>query len=192
MILVDEIFVAKRILLTDFTCRLDLCRGDCCRIGGRGAPLTREEAEFLEEMPLAVQLNLPITEQARNFLRDGVSSVERERGKAWTRMLLGDLQGFCVYSRLQGEIITCALETVREQLPFPKPLSCHLFPLREQTFLGRRYFVFESREECAPAFGHGTPLLELVKEALIRATSAEFYEKLHEKMETLREKIRRG
>jgi len=183
MILVREVFVTEAVLLTDFACRLAACRGDCCRVGGAGAPLTAEEADYLEALPPG---RADPTAWARAARRAGRGPVTAIRGIPHTALLLaGELTGVCHLARPEGPTLFCALERDGGH-PFPKPLSCHLFPIRVERFLGRDLLSLERRPECAEAYRAKTPLVHFLKAPLVRAYGEDFYAELKAAMKRAR------
>lgn len=175
MILIREVFVTEAVLDADFACRLAECRGDCCRVGGGGAPLTPEEADYLET--LAPERADP-TGWAKVARRAGRGPVAVRCGRPQTALLLdGEVAGVCHLARPEEGILVCSLERDGGH-PFPKPLSCHLFPIRVERFLGRDLLTLELRPECAAAVGGRTPLVHFLKRALIRAYGEAFYRDL--------------
>lgn len=177
MILIREVFVTEAVLDAAFRCRLDACRGACCRVGGGGAPLTDAEADYLEA--LDPELADP-TGWAREARRLGRGPVAGRHGRPETALLLdGELAGLCHLALPEGETFFCCLERDGGH-PFPKPLSCHLFPIRVERFLGRDLLTLELRDECAAGFLEPVPLVEFLKSPLTRAYGADFHRELTE------------
>ncbi len=110
--------------------------------------------------------------------RSGV--VEGEPGEFVTACVE---QRACVFVTYDDGIAKCSIERAyfNGELSWRKPLSCHLFPLRIDRGL-RNQVRFEYFSECQPALEHGqetnTPLSLFVKDALIRAYGAAWYQKL--------------
>lgn len=52
MIEIDNTLVSDDILERKFVCDLNACKGECCVAGDSGAPLEKEEAEFLQKYTL--------------------------------------------------------------------------------------------------------------------------------------------
>ena len=49
MFQIQNSLVSEEIITNDFVCNLNACKGACCVEGVAGAPLNKEETEFLEK-----------------------------------------------------------------------------------------------------------------------------------------------
>ena len=89
----------------------------------------------------------------------------------------------CVFVYYEGDVAKCSIEKayLSGKTNYRKPISCHLFPIRVSNF-GGTYLYFSKYEECEPAFKHGEEenihLVEMLKDALVRAYGHEWYEYL--------------
>ena len=83
----------------------------------------------------------------------------------------------------EKNVAKCALERAfhNGESDFRKPLSCHLFPIRVANF-GGPYLHYEQIEECEPGREMGArlgiPLVESLKDPLIRAYGERTYERI--------------
>jgi len=83
-------------------------------------------------------------------------------------------------------IAMCGIEKVwREgKIPFQKPISCHLYPIRisSNEISGFEAWNYDRWEICAAACVHGKkesiPLHQFVKDAIIRKKGEAFFEEL--------------
>ncbi len=178
MISLDHLLLDEAVLTASFSCDLAACKGACCTLpGGSGAPLLDSE---VDDVRGAVAAAWPyLSDKSR-------AQLEAE----------GPLEGFsgsyevgvidnkdCVFVRYEGDVATCAIERAwhNGESTFRKPLSCHLFPIRVATF-GGPYLHYQVFEECEPGRVLGAklrrPLVESVKDALVRAYGVELYERI--------------
>lgn len=178
MISLDHLLIDEAVLTASFSCDLAACKGACCTLpGGAGAPLLDSEVDDIRG---AVAAAWPyLSERSRNQLQTD-----------------GPLEGFsgsyevgvidnkdCVFVRYEGDVATCSIERAwhNGESTFRKPLSCHLFPIRVATF-GGPYLHYQVFEECDPGRALGAkqriPLVESVKDALVRAYGVELYERI--------------
>lgn len=86
----------------------------------------------------------------------------------------------CVFVFYDGDVAKCAIQQAYFENSFhwPKPESCHLFPVRVRG-KKRDRLRFETFSECAPAFVAGEKqeisLIEFLREPLRRAFGDAFY-----------------
>lgn len=89
----------------------------------------------------------------------------------------------CVFVYYDADVAKCAIEKAyfAGEVEYRKPLSCHLFPIRVANF-GGPYLHYEVIDECEPgrALGEqlGRPLVESLRDALIRAYGQPMYERI--------------
>jgi hypothetical protein len=179
MFKVLDILVDDALVTTRFACDLGACQGACCTMpGGRGAPVTDEEAEMIREATPAAMAYL--SERNRGIIRS-LGGTEGSSGNVATRCI-DDRD--CVYVYYEGTVAKCAIERAHfnGQTPFRKPVSCHLFPIRSSEVLGGEYLRYERIDQCDPALklgrAEGVPLYKFLKEAITRAYGKRFYNEL--------------
>src|SRR5690554_2143170 len=97
MFAVDDILISDAVLDAPFACHLGRCKGACCVIGDRGAPLEPEERAELERVLPTIEKDLR-PEALRTIQRDGVW-VEEEPGEYATTCVDGRECVFVVYDR---------------------------------------------------------------------------------------------
>jgi len=160
---VGEVLVERDVLDSFFSCDLNACRGCCCVEGELGAPLSEAEAAFLQHPPGEVLRMLP--DASRQWIaRHG--TVENYQGSLYTRTLSGRE---CVFALIREGMTLCALEIAfnEDKTPFPKPISCRLFPLRVRKKFGLPYLVYEQLGMCRQGRVLGTqrrvPLVEYLR-----------------------------
>ncbi|MDT8322785.1 MAG: DUF3109 family protein [Bacteroidota bacterium] len=167
--------IDSKILSTRFACDLAACKGACCTFpGGSGAPVLAEETETLRQAWKEVSHRVP--EAHRDEVRRLGLFVHD--GEELTLRCHDDRA--CVFVFYDGDVAKCAIQQAFHEGTFhwPKPESCHLFPIRVR---GRKrdQLRFETFSECAPAFTVGEaeklPLVAFLKDALRRAFGDAFY-----------------
>ena len=186
MIQIDDKLISEDIFSEAFVCNLTRCKGACCVEGDVGAPLDKDETVILEA----------IFEQVKPFLREeGVKAIE-EQG-TWT---IDPLDQDYVTPMVEGEecayvifdekgITKCGIEKAYENgaVDWPKPISCHLYPIRTKEYDAFTAFNYDRWPICAPACELGkelqVPVYKFLKSPLIRKYGEEFYATLSEAAE---------
>ena len=133
-----------------FSCDLQRCKGACCTFpGGRGAPLQENELATINELvPVVLEY---LSEEHRDYIeRYGI--IDSDGNTHATQCIDGKACVFVVY---ESEIAYCAFEKAYREgkSTFPKPISCHLFPLRMDYV--DQHLHFEYFHECEPALIKG-------------------------------------
>ncbi len=178
MILIGNILVDNEITKLHFLCNTDKCKGACCTFPGEvGAPLLDSEIEVIKD----------VINSASEFLSERSKSIIKSEGAVQGKP--GDYSTNCIDKRdcvfvyYEGDVAKCSIEKAyfSGKTNYRKPISCHLFPIRVSNFAGT-YLYFSKYEECQPAFQYGeeqnTSLVEMLKDALVRAYGNEWYEYL--------------
>ncbi|NTV99219.1 MAG: DUF3109 family protein [Chlorobiaceae bacterium] len=165
MISIGDVLADQELLEARFSCDLDQCGGQCCIEGELGAPLTDREADQLMHPSEGLLRMLP-EKNRKYFRRHG--GVEVYQGRAYSRTV-GNRE--CVFTRVEGGITSCAIETAFNEgiCPFPKPLSCRLFPIRVRKKLGLDYLVYERHAMCRKASEKGRELNMLLVDYVSKA-----------------------
>ncbi|MFD1551395.1 DUF3109 domain-containing protein [Putridiphycobacter roseus] len=180
MIEIEDKLVSQELFEKHFVCNLSACKGACCVEGDDGAPLTMDEVELIEEH--LEDIKPYMTESGIDMVdRKGVFYMDRDNEPVTSLVKGKD----CVFVTLDEKGITkCGIEQAyrEEKIPFNKPISCHLYPIRV-----RKYAKFESLNYdrwpiCKPACQLGeelkVPVFKFLKEPLIRMYGADFYEEM--------------
>lgn len=185
-----SVLVSDDLLDAPFCCNLGACHGACCVQGDSGAPLEAEERATLEDL-------LP---KVRSYLRPEGLEVIDEKG-VWEEV--GE-DGYattcvdgaeCVFVTYDGPVAKCALHKAYAagRINFPKPVSCHLFPVRLEKLGGLDALNYERVGICSPAVKHGrrrgVALYDFLREPLIRKYGSAWYEAFREACETRRQLI---
>lgn len=183
MIAIENVLVSDEVVEARFVCDLHKCKGGCCEDGDAGAPLEKDEKKYLDEYFEVIRPYLP---------QEGLAEIERQGRYVWdaefgwvTPTING---GICAYGfRDDYGIIKCGIEQAYNdgKLPWKKPISCHLYPIRINKTKAYTMVNYEPRETlCKPACALGKklklPVYQFLKDALVRKFGTEFYDTLHQ------------
>lgn len=165
LIEVGDVILHTDILTEYFCCDIESCHGRCCEEGDAGAPVTLDEIADIEEQLDTLWQRLPASAQAV-IDRQGVAYSDLE-GELVTSIICG---GNCVFRGSEG----CLLRQ--------RPISCHLYPIREKRlgdFTGLNYHRWNI---CQDAVRLGTErnvrIYQFLREPLIRRFGKEWYDEL--------------
>ena len=191
MFVIGNTLVSIDLIERYFVCDLEICKGQCCIDGDAGAPLLNEEKETLDENINAILPLLPPGGK-KAIKENGTAYIDND-GDLVTTLVEGCNCAFTVFTS-DGTCL-CGLEKgYREgKLPFLKPSSCSLYPVRLQK-VGDMTDVNLHRWKickCAEKKGKelGVRAYEFLKEPLIRKFGQEWYDELqHIADEWLRQK----
>src|SRR5690554_3282787 len=170
MVEIDNTLVSDEVFEKRFLCDLAACKGACCVEGESGAPLEAEEIEILENILDEVKPYMRAEGIAR-IEETGVYTIDTD-GEFVTPLVNNAECAFVTFDK--NGIAKCAIETAfREgKTDFPKPISCHLYPIRltklkDFTSLNYNYWPI-----CDPALACGAKLdvkvYKFLKEPIIR------------------------
>ena len=112
---VGNVLVHLDILTEYFCCDIEKCNGQCCEEGDAGAPVTLDEVAEIENSLDTIWSQLGAQAQ----------SVIDCQGVAYT-----DVEGELVTSIVNGR--NCVFRGPHGCLLPQKPISCHLYPIREK------------------------------------------------------------
>ncbi len=182
MIILGNCILSDALYEERFVCDLPLCRGGCCVEGDAGAPLTGEETAVLEKIAGRVALfMIPEGIAAVNEQGFWVTDDDREL----TTPLVGGKQCAYVFYDDSG-IAKCAIERAYEEglIDFPKPISCHLYPVRIQKHPNYEALNYHNWPLCDCARARGDKLkvrvYRFLEEALVRKYGRAWYDELEE------------
>jgi len=192
MIRIDKILVSEEIFEKRFLCDLSACKGACCVEGDSGAPVEAEEIGIMEQA----------LEDIKPYMRKegidrvdevGVFTVDTD-GEYVTPLVDGKECAFVNFD--QHGIAKCAIEMAYRdgKIDFPKPVSCHLYPIRLTELKDFTAVNYHYWPVCDPARSCGAKLdvkvFRFLKEPIIRKFGADFFQELESADEFLsREKL---
>lgn len=180
MFQLGKTIVSEDIIEKDFVCNISACKGACCIDGEAGAPLEEEETKILDE----------IYPKVKPFLRkEGIKAIE-EQG-TWIKSDFDELEtplinnADCAYVIFDDKgTALCAIEEAYNQgeIDWKKPVSCHLYPVRVQSYSEFSAVNYHKWEICNEACSLGAelkvPVYKFVKQALIRKFGQNWYDEL--------------
>jgi len=180
MIQIGKAIVSLDIFEKQFVCNLTKCKGMCCVYGQSGAPLEDNEIAILEEIypkvkPYMTPAGIAVVEQ------QGIYVIDFDNDKVTP--LVGDSED-CIFANKEKGVIYCAIEKafMNGEIGFPKPVSCHLYPIRITKYKDFEAVNYHQWDICKDALRLGkkteTPLYVFLKEPLIRKYGKEWYEEL--------------
>ncbi len=185
MIIVGDAVLSDDVKEQFFVCDLKKCQGACCVEGDSGAPLEKEELAILDD----------IYEEVKPFLtEEGIREIEKQ-GKHTTDQdndyVTPIINGQeCAYAiRDKKGTLKCGIEQAYQagKTSFRKPISCHLYPLRVDSYDNYDAVNYHRWYICHPAcdLGRalGVPLYRFLKEPLIRKYGEDWYNELVEQIE---------
>lgn len=180
MIQIGNTIISFDIFECKFLCDLSVCIGACCVEGDSGAPLTDEEA-------IDIELYYPVFEKYISLKykaeveNQGTSVVDFD-GELVTPLYNNKE---CVFTFIDTDGITkCAIEKayLNGEIPFRKPVSCHLFPIRITEHKDFDAVNYQQIKICEPGKTCGKknqlPLYIFLKEPLIRKYGERWYKEL--------------
>ena len=153
MVIIDDKIISTEIFTECFACDYGVCGGACCIIGDSGAPMEEDEPERIEAnyekfSPLMSPEGRAVIEEK------GFFEVDSD-GDTVTPLVPGREE--CAYAACDAEggwFCTIERSWCRGGSDFVKPISCRLYPIRQQHFLGIQDTVLLA-EGCEESFGPG-------------------------------------
>lgn len=189
MFAVDNILISDEVLDAAFACNLGACHGACCVVGDAGAPLEEAEREPLEAAVPHVRHLLSPDALA---IIDAEGPWEASGDDLAVRCVDG---GACVFVTHDGPVATCALQKAYHQgrIPFEKPISCHLYPIRVERYGDTEVLNYEQIDLCRPARKHGrrcgVGLPDFLRGPLERKYGADWYARFREAVRARRDAL---
>lgn len=189
MIQIDDKIISRDVFERYFVCDYDICRGACCVEGDSGAPLSSQEPMIMRRLlPLVTPL---LSEEALAVIREkGISYIDQS-GEEVTQLVHGKDCVFTTYDE-QGRCL-CAYEKIYREgkSSFPKPISCHLYPIRVHRYKYSIALNYDQWDICKPALSLGKklgiPLYKALKEPIVRAFGEAFFAEMEEAARLLEE-----
>lgn len=181
MIPIAEILVSDDLAKILFCCDLARCHGTCCVAGDAGAPLDEEEINQIQEglegiIPFMAVKGIEVVQESGVFDYDA-------SGNYVTPLIDGRE---CAFVYFTGKLARCAIEKAYEsgKIHFRKPVSCHLYPVRIDSYNGFNAVNYHEWSICNKALAKGSildlPLYRFLKDSLIRKYGEDWYNELVE------------
>ncbi|MBL6627295.1 MAG: DUF3109 family protein [Bacteroidetes bacterium] len=181
MIQIGETIVSQVAFEHAFCCDLSKCKGACCVEGDAGAPLLPSEVPILESIQDAI----------RPFLRpEGLAALEaqgvavKDHDGEWVTPLVDGRE--CAYVTFDQGVAKCGIEQAAAAgaVDWPKPISCHLYPIRVTKYQDFDALNVHHWKVCEPACSLGQelklPVFRFLQGALVRAYGPAWMEEAEE------------
>jgi hypothetical protein len=185
MIIVEDCLVSEDVLEKRFSCDVLACKGACCIEGDAGAPLEKDEVDIIN-----AHLETIKTEMDETGL-ELLSKVGFEEKDPFDSMLVTTCKPSkeCVFVVRKSGILNCAIEiaNAKHDFGFPKPISCHLYPVRVNKY--SEYFALNYHkwsicsDACKKGESEDTKVFEFAKDALVRKFGESWYGSLEAAVE---------
>ncbi|MBR9859919.1 DUF3109 family protein [bacterium] len=184
MIIVEDCLLSEDIIEKTFSCNLSACKGACCVEGDTGAPLEEGEIEKIEAaLPLIIE---EMDEEGlKTIAHLGVSEIDVFDEPVTTCKPNKE----CAFAVRKAGILACAIELAnrKHDFGFPKPISCHLYPIRAKKYNEYHALNYHKWDICSAACDKGEKeeirVFEFCESALKRKFGSTWYDKLKETVE---------
>lgn len=182
MIALRDTLISEDVFEAMFACDLSKCKGACCVEGESGAPLAESELEKIEDVFETIKPHLR-PEAIKVIEQVGLFEVDHD-GEYVTPIIDGKE---CVYATFDANgTAKCAFEQAwrRGETQWPKPISCHLYPVRIkelQDFSAlnvHEWPICEAARSCGVA--SQTNVLDFCKTGLVRRFGKDWYDEAQE------------
>lgn len=190
MLIIRETLVTEDIIEKHFVCHLEKCKGACCEIGDRGAPLVEDEIPIIEKD--LDKIKGYMDRDGLNLLSDkGFHEIDPDDGELVTTCRPN---GACVFVVYENGATQCSIEKafLARETDFKKPMSCHLYPIRASKYGDYTVLNYHKWEICKAACSFGesleVPLFRFLKEPLIRKLGEDWYAEIEEIAENWEQK----
>ena len=182
MLQIDDTIISMDLIESQFICDLCKCKVQCCVDVDSGAPLEQEENDKINEiLPLIWD---ELSPKAQALINEQGISYRDYDGELVTSIINGKE---CVFTYFdENGVCKCAIDSAYREgrISVPKPISCHLYPIRLQKYRDFTAVNYHKWSICAPAvkFGkkEGVALYKFLKEPLIRKFGEQWYEQVCE------------
>ena len=179
MLAIGNTIISDDILNQYFACDIACCKGSCCIEGDAGAPLEEDEISVLEDCldkikPYMSEKSIEILTQM------GVFDYDMEG--VLVTPLVNDSE--CIFVYFEENAAKCAIEKayLEGKIGFPKPFSCHLYPIRITKNNGYDVLKYHQWEVCKDACKNGKSLnislFDYLKQPLTRKYGEDWVKKV--------------
>jgi len=179
---IGDILVSEEVVTEYFACDYAACKGCCCIIGDSGAPLQEEELEPLERY--YEQYAPLMSEQGRAVVREkGFFEIDRDGDLVTPVVPVSEECAFCHFDAAGNCFCAIERQFCQGRIPFRKPQSCSLYPIRVVDLGGGRKGLNLHRWSiCKDAYAKGQKekvrVYEFLRGPLTEAFGEEFYSAL--------------
>ena len=187
MLQIGDTIISLDVIESQFICDLCKCKGQCCVDGESGAPLEKEENDKINEILPIIWDELSPEAQALIEVQ-GISYKDYD-GELVTSIIKGEE---CVFTYFDEDgVCKCVIDKAYREgrITVPKPISCHLYPIRLQKYPNFTAVNYHKWSVCKPAVElgkrEGVELYKFLKEPLIRKFGEKWYTELCDTVELL-------
>ena len=180
MIKVDNCLVSEDVVDQAFACNVLACKGVCCIEGDAGAPLDLDEIDIIEKNIESIKTEMDET---------GLALLEKEGFAEKDPFDMMDVPTCkenkeCVFVVRKDGILNCAIEIANKKnnFNFPKPISCHLYPIRLDKY--NEYYALNYHrwsicsDACTKGRDENIMVYQFAQNALERKFGKEWYSTL--------------
>ena len=160
---------------------MEKCKGACCVEGDSGAPITAEEIEIIQKDFAKI---LPFLDE--NLIKNIEKYGFYENDEGGFATTCDEKTGACNFLVFENGISFCGIEKANKAgaTEFKKPISCHLYPIREiplKNYVGLNYHEWSiCKHACTFGERENVRIYQFLKEPLIRRFGEEWYQNLCE------------
>ncbi|MBK9733751.1 MAG: DUF3109 family protein [Saprospiraceae bacterium] len=183
MFVVRDVLISEDVIEEQFHCNLNACKGACCWEGDYGAPVEPIEMDTINKYIDIIKENL--SDASIEILENAGGFTYFKEPQIWGTSCHQD--GSCVFlTKNELGISICGIEKTyyESKIPYQKPISCHLYPVRVSTndSLGFEAWNYDRWDICSAACSKGKeekmPIYRFVKDAIVRLKGQDFYDEL--------------
>ena len=180
MIIHENTIVSEDLFDEQFICNLDACKGECCVAGDSGAPLDTDELGILDDVFDEVKPYLS-PESIQEINRQGRYLLDYD-GEWVTPLNNGKECSYTVFN--EKGIAKCGIELayIDGKTDWPKPISCHLYPIRIVKLADHEALNYHRWPVCNAACTlgkkDGVSIFEFLKSPLVRKYGYAWYKGL--------------
>ena len=182
MLQIDDTIISLDVIESQFICDLCKCKGQCCVDGESGAPLEK----INEILPIIWD---ELSPEAQALIEVQGISYKDYDGELVTSIIKGEE---CVFTYFDEDgVCKCVIDKAYREgrITVPKPISCHLYPIRLQKYPNFTAVNYHKWSVCKPAVElgerEGVELYKFLKEPLIRKFGEKWYNELCDTVELL-------
>ena len=187
MFQIDNTLVSEEIITKSFVCNLNACKGACCVEGEAGAPLEKQETEYLQKNyeSIAPFLN----EKGRTAIEKEGKFIAVGKGEFETPLVDNRECAYVVFG--PNGTTQCGIENAHRarKIDWKKPISCHLYPVRVKEYSEFKAVNYHQWNICDTACTLGEslriPIYQFVKDALVRKFGKKWYSELEQTAKNL-------
>ena len=187
MLQIDDTIISLDVIESQFICDLCKCKGQCCVDGESGAPLEKDENDKINEILPIIWDEL--SPEAKALIEVQGISYKDYDGELVTSIIKGEE---CVFTYFDEDgVCKCVIDKAYREgrITVPKPISCHLYPIRLQKYPNFTAVNYHKWSVCKPAVElgerEGVELYKFLKEPLIRKFGEKWYNELCDTVELL-------